>query len=38
MFITDRNYIWVVKGFYLFGLKYDPFHGGEMVLDKTFKI
>lgn len=38
LYITQANYIWVVKGYHIFGLKYDAFHGGEMILDKTIKI
>lgn len=38
LYITQANYIWAIKGYHIFGLKYDAFHGGEMVLDFTTKI
>jgi hypothetical protein len=38
LYITEGNYIWAVKGYHVFGLKYDSFHGGEMVLDRSMKL
>jgi len=28
LYITQANYVWAVKGYHIFGLKYDAFHGG----------
>lgn len=38
LYIMESNYVWVVKGYHLWGLKYDPFHGGEIQRDRVAKI
>ena len=30
VYMGEDNTIWAIKGYYLYVLKYDPFHGGEM--------
>lgn len=37
IFVGGNNFVWVVKGPYLFSLKYDPFNGGEMYKKEVLK-
>lgn len=37
VFVGGNNFVWAVKGPYIFTLKYDPFNGGEMYHGETVK-
>lgn len=37
IFVGGNNFVWAVKGPYIFTLKYDPFNGGEMYHRDTHK-
>lgn len=38
VFVGGDNFVWVIKGAYIYILKYDPFNGGEMYFKESDKL